>query len=125
MRIRSVAAAALLMVAGSASASVVKITWDEGHGFHHSAELAAGGFAEVCGELQAGERVRWGFEAGAELDFNIHYHEGDEVTYPVKSPGVRSLADTLTAALDQTYCWMWTNSSADPGTLRVELSREQ
>jgi hypothetical protein len=125
MRRRRLAAAAILLLAGSASASVVKITWDEGHGFHHSAELEAGGFAEVCGELQAGERVRWTFAAGAELDFNIHYHEGDEVTYPVKSPQVRSLADALTAPVDQTYCWMWANTLDDPVTLKVELFRGQ
>lgn len=125
MYTRTIVAVLLVLLAGSVRASLVVIAWDEENGFRHAAELEAGGVAEVCGELQAGERVRWAFEAGAELDFNIHYHEGDEVTYPVKSPQVRSLADTLTAAVDQTYCWMWANSSADPGTLKVELSREQ
>lgn len=125
MHTRSVAAILLFLLAGSAEASLVAIAWDEGNRFRHSVELEAGGIAEVCGELQAGERVSWAFEAGAELDFNIHYHAGDEVTYPVESPAVRSLADALTAAVDQTYCWMWANSLNGPVTLKVELLREQ
>jgi hypothetical protein len=119
-----IAAALFLSLTGSVHASLVEIHWDPNNAFRYSAELEAGGFAEVCGELAADERVSWAFEADAELDFNIHYHEGDEVTYPVKSPQVRSLADELTAPVEQTYCWMWTNRLDDPATLTVELSRE-
>lgn len=124
MHIRNIAAAAFLSLAGSANASVVEVTWTEANDFRHVAKLEAGGFAEVCGELAAEERVSWAFEADIELDFNIHYHEGDAVTYPVKSPQVRSLADELTAPVDQTYCWMWTNRLDTPAMLKVVLSRE-
>lgn len=124
MYTRTVAAVLLFLLAGSARASLVVIAWDEESGFRHSVELEAGGFAELCGELAADDRVSWAFEAGAELDFNIHYHEGDDVTYPVKSPAVRSLADALTAPVEQTYCWMWTNRLDGPVTLKVGLSRE-
>lgn len=124
MHIRNIAAAAFLSLAGSANASVVEVTWSQANDFRHAAELEAGGFAEVCGELAAEERVSWAFEADIELDFNIHYHEGDAVTYPVKSAQVRSLADELTAPVDQTYCWMWTNRLDTPAMLKVVLSRE-
>ena len=124
MHIRNIAAAAFLSLAGSATASVVEVTWTEGNDFQHAAEIEAGGFTEVCGELAADERVSWAFEADAELDFNLHYHEGDAVTYPVKSPHARSLADKFTAPLDQTYCWMWTNRLDTPAMLKVVLSRE-
>lgn len=124
MHIRTIAAAAFLLLAGSASASVVEITWRQGGDFQHAAKIEAGGFAEVCGELAADERVSWAFEADIELDFNIHFHAGDDVTYPVQSPQVRSLADELTAPVDQTYCWMWTNRLDTPAMLNVVLSRE-
>lgn len=123
MFIRNIAAAAFLSLAGSANASLVEVTWTERNDFQHAAEVEAGGFAEVCGELAADERVNWAFEADSELDFNIHYHEGDAVTYPVKSPQARSLADELTAPVDQTYCWMWTNTLDTPARLKVVLSR--
>lgn len=124
MNTHRILAVLFLSLAGSVHASLVEIHWDMANAFRYSAEVEAGGLAEVCGELAAGERVSWAFEADAELDFNIHYHEGDRVTYPVKSPQVRLLADELTAPVDQTYCWMWTNRLDTPAMLKLTLSRE-
>ena len=69
MYTRTVAVVLLFLLAGSARASLVVIAWDQENGFGHSAELEAGGFAEVCGELEADERVSWTFKADAELGY--------------------------------------------------------
>lgn len=116
---RFLAAATLLSVVSVAGASIVEIAWDDEGGFQHSAELEAGGFAEVCGPLASREQVHWAFEASAALDFNIHYHEGDEVAYPAAYRDTVERTDVLIAPVDQTYCWMWTNRQ--PAPVRVTL----
>jgi hypothetical protein len=41
------------------------------------------------------------------VDFNIHYHRGDEVFYPVKREAMRRDGGTFTAKTGEDYCWMW------------------
>ena len=114
--------ATLLLTASLAWASVVEIAWDDNGGFQHEAELGAGAFAEVCGALSREEQVQWTFEASAALDFNIHYHEGDEVVYPEELAGSARGAGVLVAPVDQTYCWMWTSGQSSPATVTLQLS---
>lgn len=111
---------AFLLFAAPVNAALVHITWSEQGEFRHQQTLEAGGFAEVCGALIEGEQIRWSFEAGDVLDFNIHYHEDEEVVYPVKAES-QGLANTLLAAVDQTYCWMWTNQKEQPVQLSLQL----
>lgn len=106
---------------GVVSASLVEISWPDDGTYHHTESLAAGDFAELCSKLETGQSVAWSFEAGAELDFNIHFHQGNEVMYPVKASAVQSLADTLAVSLNQTYCWMWSNTGDSPVQLGVDL----
>ena len=117
----ALAAGASLLASGIALASIAEIKWDEQGAFEYEAELEPVGLVEVCGPLKAGDRVTWAFNATAGLDFNIHYHEGEEVVYPVQEPASSSLTNTLTATIDQTYCWMWTSEEA--ASLRLKLRR--
>lgn len=119
------AGAALLMLAAlpAARAEVVTIAWDADGRFERTLSLAPGKFAEVCGKLPAGAKVRWAFEAGGALDFNLHYHAGKEVIYPSKLPAATSGADTLSAEVAQDYCWMWSNRSAAPTSFELKLQR--
>jgi hypothetical protein len=63
---------------------------------------------EECVKLQAGEKRKYYWKADGAVDFNIHYHEGSEVFYPVKRDGMRGDGGTFTAKGAQDYCWMWT-----------------
>ena len=63
---------------------------------------------EECVRLQAGHSRKWYWRASAPVEFNIHYHEGPEVFYPVKRSGMRGDGGTFTAKVTQDYCWMWT-----------------
>ena len=68
---------------------------------------------EECVKLGAGEKRKYYWKSDGPVDFNIHYHEGTEVFYPVKRDGMRGDGGVFTAKLAQDYCWMW--SARDKG----------
>jgi len=121
--VRLAALAALALATAAASASFVEIAWDGDGGFEHSSAIEAGGVAEICGLLSAGEQVEWAFEAGAPLDFNIHYHEGDEVVYPQQLAATAASVGVLEAPVDQAYCWMWSNAADQSVAFSLRLSK--
>ena len=67
---------------------------------------------EHCDKLAAGEKRRFHWKSTAPVDFNVHYHEGSEVFYPVKRDGMRGDGGTFTAKTAKEYCWMWTARNA-------------
>ena len=40
-----------------------------------------------------------------------------------KQDGAEQMQGTLPVGVDQDYCWMWTNKSSMPVSLRVRLAR--
>ena len=85
--------------------------------------LAPGAFDELCFELNSGESMRYSFDAGAPLDFNIHWHQGGVVSYPVRIPAVARLGSVLRSPKKEAYCLMWTNRSRTPVALRARIDR--
>jgi hypothetical protein len=69
--------------------------------------------AEECVKLAAGQSITYSFEATAVVDFNIHFHKGDEVVYPVKHDLVRRGDDRFAAGSAEDYCLMWTNKTSE------------
>ena len=67
---------------------------------------------EECTRLEAGQSRRWHWKSSAPVDFNIHYHRGEEVFYPVKRDGMRGDGGTFNAKSGEDYCWMWTARDA-------------
>src|SRR5512147_1103703 len=57
--------------------------------------------AEECFKLPAGKAIGYAFESSAPVDFNIHYHVGKDVVYPVKRDQVRQAVDRFTAPSDE------------------------
>lgn len=117
------ALAALLVGAPSAWAEVVEIRWDAQGRFEHTAEVAPGRFAEVCGRLSRAEAVAWSFEARQPLDFNVHYHAGKQVVTPEKRDAALRADGKLEATIEQDYCWMWSNKSGVPTKLELRLNK--
>lgn len=117
---------ALLLVAMfgpvTAWADIVDIKWTAGE-FAHKTAIAPSKFLEVCGKLNRSDSVAWNFSGNAAADFNIHYHVGKEVSYPENRKAVASGDGVLSVALDQDYCWMWTNRSAQPIEIALNLKR--
>lgn len=83
--------------------------------------LAPGAFEELCFELDAGRSIRYAFDAGAPLDFNLHFHRGKDVVFPIKSPAVDRRAGVFRAAMKDGYCLMWTNKTRAPVALRARI----
>jgi hypothetical protein len=109
----TMAAAALFLVAAPAGAassaqSAFNVTLD------------ATRIHESCVKLDKGETARYEWKSDTPLDFNIHYHEGKEVFYPVKRDGATKGKDTFKAKIAQEYCWMWTASRKAKLEGRVE-----
>jgi len=77
-------------------------------------EVAVGKIAEECRKVGAGQRIAYSFESAAPMDFNIHYHRGNDVAYPVKQDAVQRADATFTAETAEEYCWMWSNRSTAP-----------
>lgn len=105
----------------TAHAAVVEINWTPDGRFGYEALLDAAAVAEVCGPLAAGSVVDWKLKSGSPLDFNIHFHQGDNVVYPTQEAGVTALEDRLTATEAQTYCWMLTNKQESAAVIELDL----
>lgn len=123
MRMTTILLPALLAPAFAAAAALVELSLDGAGRFEHSALLAPGKFVEVCGKLNAGDKLAWEFAAKEPLDFNIHYHEGEKVQFPEKRSDVSSLSGLFRAPVDQHYCWMWKNARASEVALTVRIGR--
>jgi hypothetical protein len=63
---------------------------------------------EECQRIEAGQKRRYMWRADGPVDFNIHFHRGDDVTYPVKRDAMRGDGGTFSAKQGEDYCWMWT-----------------
>jgi len=80
--------------------------------------IKPGGIYEVCMLLSPDDRLYYEFTSNANLRFNIHYHEGNEVQYPVQVK-LTSLEKAIFAPESRkNYCLMWEN----PVKNRVELN---
>ena len=111
-----------LLLPAAASAEIVDIKWADGS-FSHKGSIAPKKFLEVCGKQKKGDGVMWKFKASAPTDFNIHYHVGKDVSYPEKRADIATADGTLAAPLDQDYCWMWSNRSAQAVDIDVSLGQ--
>ena len=110
-------------VASTAQAELVEVVWSSEGTFKQDKQVVAGKFVEVCTKLPAGQKVAWSFDASGPTDFNIHYHVGKEVVFPAKLSQVARGQDTLRVTVEQDYCWMWTNKTTLPVTLKARFQR--
>lgn len=122
-RILAVIATSLPVAPALASSHIVDVAWSGAGRFEHSAPVAAGKFVELCARLDAGQKVQWTFEATLPMDFNIHYHVGKDTVYPVKPGELGRGSGVLSVAVAEVHCWMWTNKSNGPSSLRASLQK--
>lgn len=76
-----------------------------------SARLEPGKVHEICFAMELGERLTYAFQSSREMNFNIHYHQGEKVSFPVAAHLTAQESDIFTAMSNQGYCMMWTNPS--------------
>ena len=118
---RVIVAIACAGFVGSPAAELVEVKLIPGEKTEKRLVVAPGKFAELCSVLQRGQVISWQFRADPAANFNIHYHVGQQVEYPVRREQVRVANGRLAAEIDQTYCWMWTNRSDTPVAIEVSL----
>jgi hypothetical protein len=114
---------AALAFGGPALAEPVSVQWDADGQFVRDFSIGPGKFVEACEKLPRGAKVTWRFESRSPVDFNVHYHEGKVVQYPVRQDQVAASEGTLDAKLEHDYCWMWTNKGTTASALNVRLKR--
>lgn len=122
MNLRSATFILMLTTAGAAQ-SAEQLLWikDGRHSATH--EVAAGKFIEVCGNVAAGERYAWRFEATAQVNFDIHYHVEDLLGKPAVLERVRQASSVLEAKSKQDYCWTWVNRNKEPVKITVQIGK--
>ncbi len=102
----------------------VSLVWshgtEEGHENRLERLIPPADSYELCLDLAQDQQLHYAFSATRKLDFNIHYHAGPEVRYPVSDKQVSAAEATFAAQSAQKYCLMWTN----PGDTEARLSIE-
>lgn len=89
-----------------------------------SLDVKPGGFDEVCLRIEAGRAIEFGFSSDGAVDFNLHYHRGREVFYPVRKSALKDLAPMrFTATETDDYCLMWENRSASAARIVGRITR--
>ena len=74
---------------------------------------------EICPEMNAGQTLSFDFKSNNEVEFNLHYHEGENVNYPIEPHKVTSLKKSFEAPIKQTYCLMWKGLSEDASKVKL------
>ena len=119
----SITLTAIATASSLAQAELFDIAWNASGYYEKTSTVQPGKFLELCGGLAKGQTIGWSFDADQTLDFNVHFHEGKDVVFPEKQTAVTKASGTLNVALQQDYCWMWSNKSATPATLTARLKR--
>lgn len=120
----AVALAASISAAHAAGEMVLSpVPWDSQGRYEQEMQVPDEGVVEVCEKLAAAAKVAWRFDAGAPLDFNLHFHAGKKVEMPVRKDQARRGSGLFKAKSEQDYCWMWTNKSGSAVQLVMQLQR--
>lgn len=113
----------VLAIPARAAEHIVEVKWSPAGEFAVELDIAPKKIKELCVGLKKGQSVAWSFSADGPTAFNIHYHEGSEVTHPVKRDGVVSDRGALAVAADHDYCWMWRAAPEQRARVAVTLKR--
>jgi len=84
--------------------------------------LRPGKVHESCHKLAAGNKLNYSFQTSSLTLFNIHFHIGKQLNYPVKEQLLDNSSGTVDIDTAQTYCLMWTNSQSHTVTLRYDIN---
>ena len=82
--------------------------------------IEPGKFEEPCFPMALADQLQFSFESDAVLDFNIHYHEGKDIFFPVELSAITRYEQNYFAPISHQYCMMWTNRGETPVTLRYQ-----
>lgn len=73
--------------------------------------IKPGKIFEKCMNLVPPQKIEYRFESTAKINFNLHYHKGEQVYYPVKLDRTNGESGLYEAKAKETYCLMWENKT--------------
>ena len=88
---------------------------------HVDVVLQPGKIHEDCFTLQAGQHVQYNFKLERSGKFNLHYHKGKQVLYPLRSESVSEQKGDYVATVTQDYCLMWSGAKDGDTKLGYEF----
>lgn len=77
---------------------------------------------ELCLRLAEGQSLHYVFEASGPVKFNLHYHAGGAVHYPVPDHETRGEEADFRPEHGEVYCLMWTGTDTGATTVTVDHS---
>jgi hypothetical protein len=84
--------------------------------------LAPFEFRERCFNLVAHDAISYRFSATPPVDFDIHYHDGLTIRFPVRLPVRRTDKGQFMAKEKRSYCLMWFNRGLSKSTLDYRVT---
>jgi hypothetical protein len=76
---------------------------------------------EKCLSLAPPQKLQYSFGTDKAVDFDIHYHKGDMVYYPVREKRTTSSKGLYTPRSREDYCMTWENRSPS-AEVKLEFS---
>lgn len=86
-----------------------------------STELKPRAIYEECMEVTEEQKLTYSYSSSQPLDFNIHYHVGNIIYFPLRKTSAE-LKDVYLPKVVQSYCLMWKNNSDQDVELTGEYS---
>jgi len=77
---------------------------------------------ELCFEMTAQEELQYDFQSDQPLEFDIHYHDGLAIRYPVRVAAIAAHSGRFVPEQDQSYCLMWLNQSLMRASLTYRIT---
>ncbi len=88
-----------------------------------TAFIAANTIKEECLLLNKHQQLQFSFKSSDPVHFNIHYHTGKEVYYPIAEQLTPEFKPTVFSAPEtQTYCLMWSNKQGSGVNLSYSIA---
>lgn len=81
--------------------------------------IKPGKIYEKCMAVTAAQKLEYEFTTSKPVNFNIHFHVGDAVYYPVKRDKTTREADRFQPTkAKEDYCLMWENKTSEEVELK-------
>jgi hypothetical protein len=91
------------------------------HARSDTVSLAPFEFRELCVALADEQTIKVEFQSGQPVDYDIHYHDGFTIRFPVRLTDVTIHTGQFAAKSDRAYCLMWFNRSLKDTSLRYRV----
>lgn len=77
-----------------------------------STTIKPGKIFEKCMVINAAQKLDYEFDSSAKVDFNLHYHKGEAIYYPVKADKTTGETGVYESQVREEFCLMWENKTS-------------